>query len=151
MVSWEEHLEYICCQSFQLSTVKTPEENDCLGTVLWEQCSLSTPHIQCKLCYNTQWVRGLIIPLFPQLFPHTVQRAANNLTNSFSERPTAFLSCAFRFILILCVRVCLHGVYYVYWTYAWCPRRPAKGIRSTETGVTEGCELWYTCWNLGPA
>lgn len=31
-----------------------------------------------------------------------------------------------------------------------CPWRPAEGIRSPQTGVTDGCESQCQCWDLNP-
>jgi len=32
----------------------------------------------------------------------------------------------------------------------WCLWRPHEGVRSSGTGLTDGCELPYGCWESGP-
>ena len=43
------------------------------------------------------------------------------------------------FMLCVCVFLC-----------TMCPWRPAEGIRSPQTGVTDGCESQCQCWDLNP-
>lgn len=35
---------------------------------------------------------------------------------------------------------------YLYYLYAWCPRRPKDSVRSSRTGVTDGRELPSEFW-----
>ena len=39
---------------------------------------------------------------------------------------------------------------YVYHMYAWCQWRPEEGIGSPGTGVLDGCEALYECWDPNP-
>lgn len=63
---------------------------------------------------------------------------------------TAFKS-FFIFLLVLIYFI----IVYVYdtcksATYVQCPRNPAEGIRSPETGITDSCELPWGFWEPNP-
>lgn len=51
------------------------------------------------------------------------------------------------FCVCMCLWVC---VMYVHHVYAWCTRRPEEGIKSLETGVTNGCQPPEGCWEPNP-
>ena len=49
------------------------------------------------------------------------------------------------FIDPVCMSV-LPACTHVHCVQVWCPQRPEEGTRSPGTGVTDGCDLPYGCW-----
>lgn len=39
---------------------------------------------------------------------------------------------------------------YMHHKHVWGPKKPEEGIRSSETGFADGCEVPYACWESNP-
>jgi hypothetical protein len=54
-----------------------------------------------------------------------------------------------RFVHFLLYVFCLY-IYMSSYMCDWCPWRSEEGIRLSETGVMDGSEPSYGCWELNP-
>lgn len=85
------------------------------------------------------WVRRTLQLYFPGKFQVNNTVLTTTLT-TLSSRVDSLVNIPVNF---MCMGI-LSASIYVYHVHVWCFQRPVKGIGSSESGVTDVCELW--CW-----
>jgi len=58
------------------------------------------------------------------------------------------VTCRYTALPLLKVYKCFIHTYAAYPTYTWHPQRPEEGVESSGSGITDGRELPYGCWEL---